>query len=87
MSWFYSLQAPGDVSKATPADGDVLKYDAATRTWKPAVAGGTVAGFVYFPDIASIDIDGTWRMGVVGTSFCMQRRESGTYVTKAEATP
>ena len=31
--WFYSLQAPGDVSKVNPADNDILQYDSTTRTW------------------------------------------------------
>ena len=40
MSWFYSLQSPGDVTKTTPSDGDALVYDSSTRTWQLSSASG-----------------------------------------------
>lgn len=34
MSWFYSIQAPGDVSKINPTDNDFLRYSSTTRVWE-----------------------------------------------------
>ncbi len=41
-------------------------------------------GWIYFGDK---DTDGSWRVGRVGNNWEMQRRESGTFVKKAGATP
>lgn len=40
MGWFNNYQSPGNVSKETPTDGQVLKYNAATLMWELADAGG-----------------------------------------------
>jgi len=44
----------------------------------------TSAGWTYYGDSAT---DGTWRIGRDGDNLVHQRRESGTYVTKATVTP
>ena len=41
------------------------------------------AGWIYF---GGIDVDGSWRIGRVGTNWEMQRCEAGVYVGKAGAT-
>ena len=41
-------------------------------------------GYFYMGDP---DTNGTWRIGRSGDNLVMQRRESGTYVTKSTITP
>ena len=41
-------------------------------------------GWIYF---GNKDTNGTWRIGRSGNKWDMQRRESGTFVKKAGATP
>ena len=45
----------------------------------------TIGDWIYFGDQTT---DGTWRIGkaTTGTSWVMQRREAGTYVSKGGAT-
>ena len=48
-------------------------------------AGLIIGDWIHFGEK---DVDGTWRVGKdpAGTSWIMQRRESGTYVSKGGAT-
>ena len=83
--WFDILQRPADVKKTKPAHDDVLQWNNSTKHWEPVGKGVlSSADFIYF---GAVDTNGTWRIGRSGDNLVFQRRESGTYVTKASMKP
>jgi hypothetical protein len=59
-----------------PGGSDLLRVGGAVTAASVAVAA---ADYVYWGPAAT---DGTWRYGRSGNDFVIQRRESGSYVTK-----
>jgi len=84
-NWFWILQAPADVEKTKPTDGQLLQYDATAKQWKLVTAGTLGAtGFLYFGNPLT---NGTWRIGRSGNNLNFERREAGVWVKKSAATP
>jgi hypothetical protein len=83
--WFSILQAPADVDKTSPADGDVLVYDTTLNRWilkSYGVFGETDA--VYLGDPL---VDGTWRIVRDGNNLSFQRLEGGVWSEKGANLP
>lgn len=84
-NWFWILQAPADVVKTRPSDGQLLQYSTATKRWELVTAGSLGAtGFLYFGDSAT---NGTWRIGRSGNNLNFERREAGVWVEKGAMLP
>ena len=85
MPWFHSFQAPGDVSKITPSNNEVLVYNSTTLRWELADKGTFGAtDWIYLGDPTT---NGTWRVGRNGNDLEFQRRESGNWISKGAMTP
>lgn len=88
--WFYILQAPGDVDKTAPTDGDALVWDGTQKLWVANIAGN-FQGSLSDPPISPetgwtyIDTDDNGLYIYNGTSWIllMTLTAAGAYVLKA----
>ena len=85
MGWFFSYQAPSDVQKGTPSNGNILVYNSTTLQWELSDKGSAgSAGYLYLGDPLT---NGTWRIIVEGNNLNIEKREAGVWVAKSSFTP
>jgi len=77
-----TITAGGGVLRAA---GQIVSYSTAVDSIQ--TAGGVTVASDNWLYLGAATTDGTWRIGRDGNNLVHQRRESGTYITKATVTP
>jgi hypothetical protein len=89
MSWFYSIQSAGDVSKDTPVNGNILQYNSTTLRWELVMSSSASATYAVTAGTATYALlagTATYVSGSVATATYAITAGTALYVSGSVAT-